>query len=57
MAQLHKKFSNQGHEEWAQVTTNSYSRHGLGRAGQKARRYYRRLGKRAERRLILKEQG
>lgn len=52
----HKKYSNENYEEAPVMTTCSVSRHGLSRAQKRMKRFYRKLGTRAEARQAFIDQ-
>jgi len=49
------KIANDSHENAGRYTTRTYSRHGLSKGARYYKRYYNRLGKRAEARLARKD--
>ena len=52
----HKKFANKGHEDAAMLTTSYVSRHGLSKIQKRVKRFYRKLGTRAEARQSFTDQ-
>lgn len=48
MSNRHKRIANKSYEEAGAFTTRSFSRHGLTRKALREKKYYNRIGKRAD---------
>jgi hypothetical protein len=53
MSNRHKHIANDGWEIAGTNTTRSYSRHGLSKAAVRVKKYYNRIGKRADEKFAL----
>lgn len=50
------KIANEAHETAGRYTTRTYSKHGLSKRARVFKRFYNRLGKRAEARIAFKDE-
>lgn len=56
MSNRHKRIANDCWETAGAYTTRSYSRHGLSKGAVRAKKYYNRIGKRADAKFALSTQ-